>query len=52
MAGSLSTSEVATLIIKKVTEREQAVYQCQFAVVGNSWAYEIRVIVLGKIYNI
>jgi len=48
----ISTSEVATLIINKVTEREEAVYQCKLAVVGNSWAYEIRVIVLGKIYNI
>jgi len=48
----ISTSEVATLIIKKVTEREDAVYQCKLTVVGNTWAYEIRVIVLGKIYNV
>jgi len=48
----ISTSEVATLIINKVTEREEAVYQCKLTVVGNSWAYEIRVIVLGKIYNV
>jgi len=48
----ISTSEVATLIIYKVTEREEAVYQCKLAVVGNSWAYEIRVIVLGKLYNV
>jgi len=48
----ISTSEVATLIIKKVTEREEAVYQCQLTVVGNSWAYEIRVIFLGKNVNL
>jgi len=48
----ISTSEVATLMINKVTEREEAVYQCRLAVVGNVWAYEIRVIVLGKIYNV
>ncbi|XP_020602478.1 hemicentin-2-like [Orbicella faveolata] len=42
----ISTSEVATLIINKVTEREEAVYQCRLTVVGNVWAYEIRVIVL------
>jgi len=48
----ISTSEVATLIINKVTEREEAVYQCRLTVVGNVWAYEIRVIVLGKISNV
>ena len=48
----ISTSEVATLIINKVTEREEAVYQCQLTVVGNVWAYGIRVIVLGEIYNV
>jgi len=42
----ISPSEVATLIIKKVTEREDAVYQCKLTVVGNTWAQEIRVIVL------
>jgi len=42
----ISTSEVATLIIKKVTEREEAVYQCKLTMVGNTWTYEIRVIVL------
>lgn len=46
----ISRSEVATLIINKVTEREEAVYGCELTVVGNSWAYEIRVNVLGKIY--
>ena len=46
---AISTSEVATLIINKVTEREEAVYQCKLYEVGNTWAYNIRVIVKGKL---
>ncbi|KAL9964688.1 hypothetical protein ACROYT_G028363 [Oculina patagonica] len=42
---AISTSEVATLLINKVTEREEATYQCKLSVVGNSWAYKIRVVV-------
>jgi len=49
---NISRSEVATLIINEVTEREEAVYRCKLAVVGNTWTYEIRVIVLGKIKNV
>ena len=48
----ISRSEVATLIINKVTERENAVYGCKLTVVGNSWSYEIRVNVLGKNVNL
>ena len=44
----ISTSEVATLIIKTVTEREEAVYQCRLTVVASTWTYEINVTVLGK----
>lgn len=47
---TISTSEVATLIINKVTEREEAVYQCKLYEVGNSWAYNIRVIIKGKLW--
>ena len=43
----ISRSEVATLIINKVTEREEAVYQCQLSTVSNTWRYRIRVIVTG-----
>ena len=46
---AISASEVATLIINKVTEREEAIYQCRVSVVGNTWAYNIRVIVTGKL---
>jgi len=42
----ISRSEAATLILNEVTEREEAVYGCELTVVGNSWAYEMRVIVL------
>jgi len=49
---NISRSEVATLIINEVTEREEAVYQCKLAVVGNVWTYEIRVIVLGENVNL
>ena len=47
---AFSTNEVATLIMNKVTEREEAVYQCRLLVVGNTWAYNIRVIVTGKLW--
>ena len=43
----ISRSEVATLIINKVTEREEAVYQCQLVTDSDSWRYRIRVIVTG-----
>ena len=44
---AISSSEVATLTISNVTEREEATYQCKLTVIGNSWAYNIRVIVTG-----
>ena len=47
---NISTSEVATLIINKVTEREEAVYQCALLTSsGTIWKYRIRVIVTGKL---
>ena len=45
---NISRSEVATLIIHRVTERDAAVYQCKLVVVGNTWGYRIRVIVTGE----
>ena len=46
---NISRSEVATLIINKVTEREEAVYQCELETKAlNEWRYNIRVIVTGK----
>ena len=44
---AISTSEVATLIINNVTEREEATFQCKLTASGNTWAYNIRVNVTG-----
>ena len=44
----ISGSEVATLMIKNVTEREQAAYQCKLTTDSNTWSYRIRVIVTGE----
>ena len=46
---NISRSEVATLIIFKVTEREEAVYQCKLQTGSNTWSYQIRVIVTGEL---
>ena len=48
----ISGSEVATLIIKKVTEREEADYQCELTTDSNEWKYRIRVIVTGEHCNV
>ena len=46
---NISRSEVATLIINKVTEREEAVYQCQVKTkAADTWKYNIRVTVTGE----
>ena len=44
----VSGSEVATLIINKVTEREEVVYQCTLLTDLNQWEYRIQVIVTGE----
>ena len=50
---NISRSEVATLIINKVTEREEAVYQCELETQAlETWRYHIRVIVTGKNCNV
>ena len=41
-------SEVATLIIKKVTEKEESTYQCKLTTDANTWSYKIRVLATGK----
>ena len=46
---NISRSEVATLIINKITEREEGVYQCELETrAGDTWRYNIRVIVAGN----
>ncbi len=48
---NISTSEAATLIIKEVTERERATFQCKLVTVSNGeWAYKIRLNPTGKNY--
>ena len=50
---NISRSEVATLIINRVTEREEAVYECGLQTATNNWRYRIRVIVIhaGEHFN-
>ena len=48
---NISRSEVATLIINRVTEREEAVYQCELETATNIWRYRIHVIVTGENYK-
>ena len=43
-----STSQFSTLTINKVTEQENATFQCKLTVGSNAWAYNIRVEVTGK----
>ena len=43
-----STSQFSNLTINKVTEQENATFQCKLQVGGNAWAYNIRVEVTGK----
>ena len=43
-----STSQFSNLTINKVTEQENATFQCELQVGGNMWAYNIRVEVTGK----
>ena len=50
---NISRSEVATLMINKVTEHEEAVYQCELETNAlDTWRYNIRVIVTGKKCNV
>ena len=48
----ISASEVATLIIKNVTEREETVYQCKLLTNFSAWIYRMRVIVTGEHCNV
>ena len=45
---NISRSEVATLIINRATEREEATYQCLLATTTNQWRYNVRVKLTGK----
>ena len=43
-----STSQFSNLTINRVTERENTTFQCKLQLVGDVWAYNIRVEVTGK----
>ena len=43
-----STSQFSNLTINKVTEQENATFQCKLQVGANAWAYNIRVEVTGE----
>ena len=45
---AISSSEVATLIINRVTEAERGVYQCQLTTDSNTWRYRIRLSLKSK----
>lgn len=46
---NISTSEVATLILNNVTEREETTFQCKlYTVPRGEWVYKIRVKLTGK----
>ena len=44
----ISGSEKATLIINKVTETEDEVYQCKLTTDSNQWIDRIRIVVTGE----
>ena len=44
---NISTSEVATLIIKRATEREETTFECKLSA-SNTWRYRVRVKLTGK----
>ena len=44
----LNKSEVATLIIKNVSELEDATFQCQVQTIDGTWKYNIRLEIIGK----
>lgn len=43
-----STRESSTLIIGKVTQREEAIYQCRLQIDSTTWAYNVRIDVTGN----
>ena len=45
---NISTSEVATLIINRATESEEATFECKLTTSTNPWQYRVRVKLTGK----
>ena len=49
---NISRSEQATLVLNKVTKKEERVYECKLTTDSNTWSYRIRVIVTGEHCNV
>ena len=45
---NISTSEVATLVINRATESEEATFECKLTTSSNRWQYRVRVKLTGK----
>ena len=45
---NINTSEVATMIISRATEREETTFQCKLTTSSNVWRYRVRVKLTGK----
>ena len=45
---NISTTEVATLIINRVTEREETTFQCKLTTDSSPWQYRVRLKLTGK----
>ena len=46
-----STNEHSTVVLKTVSERENATFQCRIQAGSDTWAYNVRVEVKGKIMD-
>lgn len=45
---NINTSEVATLIINRATEREETTFECKLTTLLNPWKYRVRLKLTGK----
>ena len=45
-----STSKFSTLTINRITQKENATFQCRMQEGGNTWAYNVRIEVTGMIF--
>lgn len=44
-----STSKFSTLTINRITQKENATFQCRIQEGGNTWAYNVRIEVIGMV---
>ena len=45
-----STSKFSTLTINRITQKENATFQCRMQDGGNTWAYNVRIEVIGMVF--